>query len=82
MRRDEGVVLQNVLNDRADALAPLGAGIVRQDAVSCGGELFERIRHSISPQRTKLVRALPSPDPSSVTRGVNRSRTAPINRRQ
>src|SRR5262249_14184089 len=45
MRADEMLVLEHVLNERADLPPALDARIFRKDAVTFGGELLESITH-------------------------------------
>jgi len=45
MSGDEILVLQHVLDERADLLATVDPGIFRQDAVTLSGELLESISH-------------------------------------
>jgi hypothetical protein len=45
MSGDKILVLQHVLDERADLLATVDPGIFRQDAVTLSGELLESISH-------------------------------------
>ena len=45
MTRDEHVVLQHVLDERAHLPSALGPAVVREDASAGSGELLERVAH-------------------------------------
>jgi hypothetical protein len=49
MSGDERVVLQDLLDERADFLAARGSGIIRQDTMTCVRELLESVAHQPPP---------------------------------
>jgi len=44
---DERVVLEDLFHERADLLAPVGAGGVLQDAAALRGELLQVLAHGL-----------------------------------
>jgi hypothetical protein len=77
MSGDESVILQNLLDERADFLAALDTGIVRQDAMT----RIRKLRESVAHQPTSCLPTVrlyaADGEPILYGRGRTRSGTTP-----